>query len=353
MKRLLIYPFLKQHFAFIRALTHSSELEVGTLCSYEGSGLIGKDVAYAVNRRPFGMRVEGNPLEHLESNDVLVLLPEFPQNETSLKLKLLQRAKELNKEIYCYCSLSKDYNIKLNNIEDNALGLFNVMKSLIGDLIPISTPTVFVGGLIEDGDQLEVAVSITQELRNAGYSVSCFSNYAYMELCGLHSYQFVVDEYINNAPIMAKNLNQFVNAVINVDKPDIIVVQVPGVTIRYNDSIIGDLGIYTYLFAQVVGADFFICCTPFDNYNNAIYNALSEEFKHKFGFEINAVHVSNRLFDWPKTLEYVKESFFQVSEDDVDSYINSINSTTSIPVLNMVSSKISRRICDLIEERLK
>ncbi|MFZ2538236.1 MAG: TIGR04066 family peptide maturation system protein [Oscillospiraceae bacterium] len=347
LKNVMIYPFREQHISTVKYLSAFHEsFTVGAVCAPTGLGLIGKDVSHVANRDPLGIIVEGDPKQALDKNDMLLILSETDDVVRRLAVDLMIDAANQKKDIFCLMELSDEENDKLealckaNNclFECNLSSVDNqILNKTIGyrkKIYKPSVPVMFVGGLIESADQMEILVGMTNELRQKGYRVSAFGNGEACNFLGLHSYKFILNT--ENAPKMIKQLNHFVQEVEEDESPDIILIQVPGAMLRYNDVLTGDFGIYTYLFSQAFIPDYFICCSMYDILEESFFKMVSSDFERRFGFKVDGIHPSNQLIDSMDSIQKKEIVCVHVSQNQLENTLENLKKNASIPVYNLL-----------------
>lgn len=92
----------------------------------------------------------------------------------------------------------------------------------------------------------------------------------------------------NNDPLgtVVENINKFIYSVQEKTYPDLIVMMAPDSMIQYNSIVPNGYGIKTYMLCQAVCPDYCFCCVPEDLGVPEMLNALSEDFKGRYGVEI-------------------------------------------------------------------
>lgn len=359
----MIYPFQKKDIPFIRYFeSFCGDIVIDSVCSHKGSGLIGKDIAYSANRNSLGVTVKEVSTEMIDSSDVVIILSDLSDNLKKLSIELMIRVAEAGKKIMCFLDISDEEQEKIKSkcntnqclfcqdVRKKDQALLNDVASHTKKMHATDIPIVFVGGLTEQADQVEVALGITKEFRNRGYRVSTIVNSEVYNIFGLHSYSCSLKE--EKAVQFIRSFNYLIKAIETTENPEIIIIELPGTMIRYNDLLTGDFGVYTYYFTQACVPDYTICCVPTGDYVNEFFKMLSKDFENKFNFKIDCLHFSNPTLDFANSEQYREIRLFNLPIHKVEEVIAGLENEMTIPLHRFNISNSEHVIADSILERL-
>jgi len=365
-KNVAIYPFSAESIPVVNYLNKlNPTYKISVLISPSGLGLVGKDASVADNREPMGIIVQGNINNVLDQFDVLLITD---GNETddmhkhSYEYMLL--AIENKKDIICAMTLSQekldaiilkskqagvDFNYCKGTLETSAY--FQSIQSQSRALYTPSTPIIFVGGLIEDANNY-VLLSMATKFKNQGYKVSAVCEKSDCKLYNFHIQPaFLKSKEYSEVEKITK-YNQLINCIEELDNPDVILIQIPGGMMKYNNILTNDFGVYAYLISQAIQPDYFICCTMYGSFPSEFSSKISEDFSYKFGFEINCIHMSNKMLDYQESLQQRKLCFLQYSHSKVNNAVDACNYEDNIPVFNLLNESDNENMYQSMVEEL-
>ncbi len=366
-KNVAIYPFSAESIPVVNYLHKlNPTYKISVLISPNGLGLIGKDASVADNREPMGITVQGNIINVLDQFDVLLITD---GNETDDMHKnsyeYMMLAIENKKDIICALTLSDG---KLETIQSkcNQFGVnfqycidrletslgFQKLQSQLRSLYTPSTPIIFVGGLIDNANNYEVLLSMATKLKNQGYKVSAVCEKRECKLYKFHTQPFFLKSKEYSEVEKITKYNQFINYIEQSENPDVILIQIPGGMMKYNNILTNDFGIYAYLISQALQPDYFICCTMYGSFPSEFSSKISDDFSCKFGFEINCIHMSNKMLDYQESLQRKKLCFLQYSHNKVNNAVDACNYEDNIPVFNLLNESDNEKMYQSMVEEL-
>ncbi|MNJ51047.1 hypothetical protein D3C77_463400 [compost metagenome] len=165
-------------------------------------------------------------------------------------------------------------------------------------IYPIDTPVVFVLGMSERCHKLELQLTLREQMVNAGYKVSQVGSRSYCEMFGFHSmpeYMFT-HHYPEHKKVVM--FNHFIKAIELKEKPDLIVIGVPGGLFPFNDEFTNKFGLLAYEISRAVHPDTALLSVLYEDYKTEYYAELSKTVKYRFGVEIDCFNLANVKFDW-------------------------------------------------------
>ncbi len=347
-KKLLVYPYDVEFSPVLRHPSMLSGYDIVALVSPNGWGFTGKDASAADG---------GEKLNISINNDFDGLLPLcdtvlFTETERTLDfqkfiLPKVVKAAELGKNILYLrkieendknelMEICKKYGVSFNSVgdfentyNDTELESFNLQK--------INTPVIFVVGLYEKTQKFEIQLSIREGLNSLGYRVSQVGSRNYCELLGFHSFPTFM--YSSTKPEDKKILsfNHFLKDIENREKPDVIIVGIPGNVMRLNDNFTGRFGIMAYEVSQAVAPDAAVMSTLYEDFKPEYFEKIATSIKYKLGFDISCFNLSNIKFDWAVAEFTFKESYLMIDSSFVDKKKTKFD-IIKTPVYNILNS---------------
>lgn len=235
---------------------------------------------------------------------------------------------------------------------------YSVAKEL-GKDYRISEPEaviVSLGNLLTEQESSSTVDAISCQLRKRGYRTATItSNY---NLCLIGYIKFPDSIFQNDLCDEDKVFvfNQFIKEIDYLEKPDIILLQLPTGVIKYSNSLPNGFGIIPYLVSQAVSSDYFILCSPVGIGNAQFFERMSDGFYGRFGFSINTVVIQDVQLD-PLSEEREDVQLFDVDDAVVDEFIDFIyasyeEQTPCIKYVGITDEIVGSTIADSIIKKL-
>lgn len=110
---------------------------------------------------------------------------------------------------------------------------------------------------------------------------------------------------------------------------------------KYSNTVFNNFALGAYCFSQAVDFDYFILNSVVGNYGVDFYCSLSKCFETRYGMEIDAVFVGNKVIDMAESVERQEIILNKVPYRYVDEYIHEINEGNER--IEIINSSISGR----------
>lgn len=345
-KRILVYPFDIEFSPVLRHSEMMPEYSIEALVSPAGWGMNGKDAAIADGGDRLNININADfdgllPMcdtvlfteaeHHLDFEKFILpkVIKAAEQGKDILNLRELgeERKKKLK-------SLCKKYSVSFRSCEDlKDIEVNNEADGL--KLQKIYTPVIFVAGVYERTQKFEIQLSLRDAFSSLGYSVSQIGSRNYCELLGFHSFpDFMYDPFLTEEKKIL-SFNRYLKEIEIIEKPDVLIVGVPGGVMRLNDSFTGRFGITAYEVSQAVTPDVSILSTFYEDYKPEYFEKLSTSIKYKLGFDISCYNLSNVKFDWEAAKNIFKESYLLLDSSFIEKKKAKINMLKT-PVFNIL-----------------
>lgn len=350
-----IFPFQAQTLPVIQQINQiQGKYHIYQAIAWSGMGLAGRDAAFVLNRPPIGVPVITPPssLDAVPWNTLLVDCDAIDAGEMGATAqKFLRSCLEKGKDLLLLTSqptwqghsakwqkLKADYAPQIQE-----WSIQNDCKSFRGsyEYNLLSVPVILVGGLVTDGDALEIVLSLRNAFQQHGLVASCLASCTAGLLLGMHSYAHI----FGNASVMteaqkALELNSLAQSIIHAERPSVFIVEAPDAIMKYNNIAPNGFGLQTYILSQALMPDLLVCCTPADLFDGSFLEALSHDFEVRYGCPIAAAHVSNALIDSAAALESHAATCVHIKPDAVDRIIRRTPVSPQTPAFNAVTEGI-------------
>ncbi|MBU5425827.1 hypothetical protein KQI41_05315 [Tissierella pigra] len=357
--KILIYPFSYKAFSIVKLLVENKFNII--VATEDGTGLIGKDIAFSVNRKKSDVSVLKYSDELLEEVDLLFIPEGYigdPINEGTKDV--LQKAIKTNKRIISslkldeenkhlleyskYIDLLTTKNLKIDSyltrIKENRLSFF----------IP-NIPVIYVGGVFDIVDNNYITISLKQKFKENGYRACCImaDNSGKLFDCLTFPKNFINNGLSIEDRIM--ELNNYIRACVELIKPHVIIIQIPFGMIRYNKYFENSFGSYAFMISQAIKSDYFICASTPELIDSRYFKELSSIFDRQFNSAIDALHISNCELDIPMINRASKVEVIFSNESKINDIIGNLNKDLNFKVFNVFMEKdLENLFQDIIEQ---
>lgn len=318
-----MYPFSADSIPVVRFHSvYCKNYSIDSLVSLPGSGLCGHDAGFADNRDNMGMLVEEDLEKALDSRDAL-FVPSGDSEGIQFKEiydSMLYAAKK-GKDIICNIRMPKKKIAELRIECKRGGGKFTdfVYESgkwysmTMTGIHKMKAPVVFVGGMMADANNFEIVLSLADRLRQDGYRVMAVGEKPEYNCLGFHGSSILMDLvrgqlWDGDVTMTIALLNHYFHYLEAMEKPDIIIVQVPGGMIDTPDFP-NECGVYAYLLSRVLKPDYFICCSLYASFLQEHMRKMSCEMEARYGYPIHCVHFSNKAVSTSASLQKHKMEF--------------------------------------------
>ncbi|SHK27148.1 peptide maturation system protein, TIGR04066 family [Clostridium cavendishii DSM 21758] len=378
-EKVMVYPFDLEFSPVIRHENFLDSFEIVELVSPKGWGLVGKDASFADGGDLLEMIVKDDFMKGLEKCDTVIFSDSeyYEDMENDIYLKM-QQAAQSKKNIVSFLNLegtekkhilelSKTNNIyakfvcNIEDTENNYLSGRQISEmsevkyknnSFNFEYIhKIETPIIFVMGLLERISKFEIQLSLRDKFQKMGYKVCQIGSRNYCELLGFHSFpHFMQVNYLSEVDKITM-FNHYVKKIEDEERPDVIIIGIPGGTMKVNNEFTNKFGTYAYEISQAVEPDYFIMSTSYEKFKPEYFANLSLSAKYKFGHEIDCFNMANVQIDWNKTIELLYDIYIKLDSNfvsnKVEEYLNE-----NIPVFNIFDAKHVDEIVNNIIDKL-
>lgn len=354
-KKYLFLPYNIEDYGLIKELLHRKiNIDIAT---FEGVGLAGKDISYVCNRKPLCKHIYSfNYIKHNEYDYVIISNSVDKLKSKEIYFKFKKWLSSLKARILYFGDDSElrrlfSSEVSHSNIVKEMKSFINVEPQLASSLDMISTPIVYVGGLIEMVDTFDISVQLRRMMEDIGYKVSLVTTNLYSKLISAHSYpkEFMNKMYEVDEQIL--KLNQYVSGIEKVDSPDLIILHIPKGMMRYSTHCHNSFGIYTSMISKVLPPDYLIISLPNNVTSTISIDKMNTYFKKELSKSIDAINVSNAYIDInTKSIPSINNPLY-LEEEKINKVIKECGNQPML-LLNMNENKSIRILSHNIIQKL-
>ncbi|MCH5265056.1 MAG: hypothetical protein J1F02_04100 [Lachnospiraceae bacterium] len=295
-KNYLILPYNNSLFAVAWNLRmDGNKVEV---CLTRDNGLSNNDLCRQKNIMNLGIQVlkleslnigKYDYLIYLETEDtdlcdkkkIDILIHEFLKNKEKKILTMYTGSEKQRK-------MCKEYNKQIVVFSRNT-------NKVLSENTP-SCPIVSIGEYGKDLDGIYTLLELRRQFVKLGYSVLCYSDYAYSELVDVINYNYCLSGIVDSIESGINLLKGRIREDEAIYHPDIILLKLPGSIDRYNSRITLGYGAMSYLTMKGLLPDYNIVSVLYGNYEE-VGDKLVKKYRYSYDCNLDAVEISNQIID--------------------------------------------------------
>ncbi|MCL2773288.1 MAG: TIGR04066 family peptide maturation system protein [Oscillospiraceae bacterium] len=351
--RIAVYPYSPEIDPFLRYIFFlNPQYEIRSLISPRGWGYVNEIISLGDPESGKSLKVCAS-LDEIEDSINCIFIPEFEstvQFESNIIDNIENKLPDITK-IICTARLKKanleklikicvntngrcDLEIKnqIKTEQDYNLKVWGEIDAYLED-IPV--PIIAVAGMLEKVDKFHTSLVLRDMFLNDGYKVSQIGSRNYCEMMGFHSFPgFMLNSAIDEAKKVIL-FNRYVKQIYDIEKPDIIIISIPGAAQSYNSKFTNRFGILHYLVSKAFAIDFLIMCTFFEPDGIELFELISQSCFYKFGCSVDCFHMSNLLIDYMAMNERQCMEYLSIPLERVTKTISEQYKEFPIPVINI------------------
>jgi peptide maturation system protein (TIGR04066 family) len=303
-------------------------MEIVSLVSPKGWGLEGDVIA----AKDFSITVHCDFTASLNDCTTVWFVEDgffsLPDELLSSKIK---EAVENNKKIIC--TRYKDHNQSkemgsLAPPESIVIPVKSILDENFFDgekLYDINVPVIFVLGTSENTDKFAVQVTLREQFLKRGYCISSISTRRDSEILGLHSIpDFMMESNFTEKDKILK-YNHFVKQLEIEEKPEIIIIGIPGGALPFNRKLHNDFGIMAFEISNALKCDCAVLCSLCADYSSEYFDGIALALTQKYGINKVFHHLAATMKDGLNdTLNENEFSFLSLNEEFVKGRIKDI-----------------------------
>ncbi|MDC7290403.1 TIGR04066 family peptide maturation system protein [Blautia schinkii] len=348
MEKIMIYPYSKDYEPYVKHSNFLTDGVIVSIVSPRGWGLVNNTVEcgekyLTISDQFINSLVECTTVWFVD--DGRYALP------TNILLEKVSLAIKNNKKVvFTRYNDSKADFLKIHELIPEELNI-TPCKIGVGDLYPmkvtysINTPTLVVLGAEKGTDKFEVQMQLIDQFERKGYKCSAVSSRRDSELYGMHSIpDFMFDGNLRESDKVIQ-YNHYVKLIESIEKPDLIIIGIPGGILPYDGIYHNDFGILAYEISMAIPCDAAIMCFPYNQYFSGDYSDIIHDVDIRFGFNILGCHIAAVVPDTQDIYENLKRNLItiekQIVRKKIESYHNEI-------VIDMTSKRGAEKACELI-----
>lgn len=348
--RVLIYPFNEDFEPFIKYGMYMENMEITESLSPSGWGLKDKIIAGKISNKHNVKEVDWENLDALLLIDSAGIIGLKDQEILEVILNAARKGKKiiLNRDLDEKFFLSISDICKKENVEliDKR---YKVQGKELFDrrLQRIETPVVFVAGMGEKCNKFDVQMFLKTYLSNLDYKVCVVSSRTNADLFGIHSFpEFMLHHDLDEASKII-NFNHYVKKLEENEKPDIIIIGVPGGIMPVSEKHSEYFGIMAFEVFNAIKNDALLFCIHNNDYTKEYFDELQKLCQYRFHTDIDAFVVSNYAYDGFSLETEGQIKYLSFTNEEID---NSISQYPENVYGNSTYEKLAENLLDILAD---
>lgn len=296
--RALIYPYSEEFEPFMKYGRCMEDIEISETLSPSGWGV--NKVFVGENRN------KNNATEvNWHNIDVLLLVDSGILNLSKSEiLSVISYAAQKGKKILVNRNLDEDTFINITDIcSKEQVELIDTRKQVQGEAFvdnrirKIETPIILIAGMGEKCDKFSVQMFLKSYYEDLGYKTCLISSRTNAELYGIHSFPEFMFGHTLDETSKIFHFNHFVKKLEEEEKPDIIIVGIPGGILPVSDKHPEHFGVFAFEVFHAVKSDVLFFCLHNNQYTKEYFDELQKLFEYSFHAKIDAFVIANHAYD--------------------------------------------------------
>lgn len=363
-KKILLYPYSRDSYILVAHLIEKGYKREDIFVVAPGKGgIAGRDAGGCFNLPLLGITIENDVGAYKNKADILLVICSTQSEMILTKLKLhIEDFLQQGKEVICCRVLEESFLASV--MRKTCPGQFIYLPSRwkvdignvrieAGNFYRTKAPVILVGEMMGGLEIYDIVEQITRHFRKTGYQVAAVGDKNYSELLEINRMPDILSATELSGAEKISLLNLFIHEIEEKEKPDIIIIQLPGAIMKYSNNLTEAFGIIPFLLSQAVEADYMLLCVPYGTINNEFYEQLKNICLYRFNVELCGICMSNSMLDFQDTDNMSRRSYVNVSQKKLNEKIGEVLQKGDIPVYNCYEEGDCTEICDKLIELLK
>lgn len=351
MERIMIYPYSKAYEPYVWYERLLGNREITALVTPNGSGLVGRKVCSGRKE----LTVSNDYEAQLEQCDGVWFVNDekFELSEDAVEEKI-RRAVDLEKKILCTRTSLPDPGRMADSIPSAQHLLPRETGPETGQLAadycyPVDTPVLVVYGTERGTDKLAVQLALREALIDMGYRVTSISSRMDGRLYGMHPLPPYMFGPGCSEGDKIRQYNHYVKRIELMERPEIIIVGIPGGVLPYDRVDHNEYGILAYEMSFAVPCDAAVVCMPYSDGFNGDYSTFAQDMERIFRYHTVGCHIAAAVPDMQTVLDNRKRHLVSLEREFVEAKVKQYDRPD---VFHIVNRQGARDCAQLIVDTL-
>ena len=301
-EKVCIVPFTKKEIPLLTCTP--DRYEISSIVS-AGMELKWKDISFLTNRRKLGFTASTDWRKGIQECDTVIITDIGTEKERRLGnflCEVIGQALSNKKKVICFAELEKTREQEFKTLAQQNGSTFTYsckpyekQEKTRFEKIRFQAPVICLGEMTQECDGYEISLKLMKRLKQDNLRGIIISENKYNVL---YEHQYFSQFYNGNGlEHSVEEVKALLNGIEEEEKPDVIILKLPWPMTALDHSITYDYGVHAFIISQAVHADYCIYCGLSEMFSEDFISNINEHFKHKFGYSIDAFHISNQIMD--------------------------------------------------------
>lgn len=298
----IVYPYSYLFAPFLRHIAYTKQFDVKCAIMPGRWYQDGVDAAFADENSKIGIPIKQDFEKHVEYADTIIWA-EFQYCDRLLQEKVWEQMRQCLKngkriiccqkltadDLDCFREISNSY----GNVFEYKVSSTSIFETKPKSLLEIDVPIITVMGLSTDCQKMETQLFLRRKFKKSGFNVLQIGSRNYCELLGFHSFpQFMFKSQMSEIEKMNAFYN-FVVALAEKEKPDVVIIGIPGGIYPLNNKYNQNYGITAFEVCNVIQSDCNIVNMWCDIYTDQLAQKMCNVSLHRLNTPIDFINLSN------------------------------------------------------------
>jgi len=339
-KKLGLYPMSRDMCAIAR---YSDLLEGYTLSKLMTPSFMllnGEDVSILDGGYLANMTLSDFTKEGIAECDTLFVEYCDSLKDLGLYKEAIESAELMGKEVIISRALAEKLEINISYTK----GSCSPKHTSRNKLFDINVPVVMVFTQGAYADQFAVELALRKHFRGEGYKVGQIGS---RECSNFFGFPSVPDVLYDCQDVYGNILqfNSFVKDLVDVEKPELLILGAPNAMMKYNNRILQGLGLLPYIVSSAVSSDVSVACMYYGSYKNSFYEDVSQFGKYHLGNPICFFSMANAAISSSSTPDISELEIICLDSEFVKKGISETVISDEYRLFNSLDSESIKRAC--------
>lgn len=350
MKRAVIIMYNVDVSEIVRYRDMIGDYKIVQVVSPNGWGSVGKDAGFVDGGTDTGCEIKAD-IDYGIAFDTIFLLTEMSEELLHQVYQVyLKKAVQQKKQIVCTRRIMDILLKSYGECKDYVIHIDGNAECNVRRMGKIDTPIIVVAGTHEYTQKFQIQLALKRYLEGSGYRVSLVGSKDFTELFAGHGFpDFMFGNRSERDKILA--FQAYIKDLEKTEKPDVIMIGVPGGIMPYNEKFPGYFGMTLYEVMFAVRPDAFVLSCLSEQYDSDYFHEMKKLVKYRFGTEIDCFNISPFQVDINESEQNDSLQYFKLSQDVVSAMLAQV--AVDVPVYQIANGMDAGVMAEFITKRLE
>lgn len=328
-KKLLVFPFNYSNYLLATKKELITEYDVTAFVCTNNSPFCNQDAGIFVNRET-GIVISDAFIEKIKIVDSILLTSGLDEAFADIYIEKIQIAQRAGKEILVtkvVLELIKEKNISLDGILCIDADELNE-KIDVNELHEINTPIVTITGAGENCEKFDLQLSVRKVFMEENYRIFQVGSKEYSTVFGIHNFPEFIFSKTLSLPQKVMAFNSWIFKKVLEEKPDIIILGIPGGIMPLNNKIFNYFGEVGLIVSRALKIDVNILSLYFyDDIDTDFLENYKFFCKYSLNMPTNYFNISSNYFKYDEERNKYAVEVFHLDNKYVEQKFPSVVSS--------------------------